>query len=100
MNYYANEIYQSERSSEVYDGNATTWTGKIAIPYPSDYGYAVDLNPRADTSNQSSSISSNKVLPTVGVDSKYAVFPTLYLNSELSIKSGTGSSSDPYQLNV
>ena len=58
------------------------------------------LNPRADTSNQSSSISSNKVLPTVGVDSKYAVFPTLYLNSELSIKSGTGSSSDPYQLNV
>lgn len=132
LNYYANEIYQSERSSEVYDGNATTWTGKIAIPYPSDYGYAVDLNkcseslvlyndtacisnswissmftsdtwllnPRADTSNQSSSISSNKVLPTVGVDSKYAVFPTLYLNSELSIKSGTGSSSDPYQLNV
>ena len=132
LNYYANEIYQSERSSEVYDGNATTWTGKIAIPYPSDYCYAVDLNkcseslvlyndtacisnswissmftsdtwllnPRADTSNQSSSISSNKVLPTVGVDSKYAVFPTLYLNSELSIKSGTGSSSDPYQLNV
>ena len=44
LNYYANEIYQKERSTEVYDGNATTWTGKLAIPYPSDYGYAVDLN--------------------------------------------------------
>ena len=131
LNYYANEIYQKERSTEVYDGNATTWTGKIALAYQSDYGYAVDLNkcskslnlyndticisnswissmftlnswflnPRVDTSSQSSSIVSNEILLST-VDSKSAIFPTLYLNSELDIKSGTGSSSTPYQLSL
>ena len=131
LNYYANEIYQKERSTEVYDGNATTWTGKLAIPYPSDYGYAVDLNkcpkslnlynnaacisnswissmftlnswflnPRADTSSQSSSIVSNEILLST-VDSKSAIFPTLYLDSKLIIQKGTGSSSTPYQLSL
>ena len=131
LNYYANEIYQKERSTEVYDGNATPWTGKIALAYQSDYGYAVDLNkcskslnlyndttcisnswissmftlnswflnPRVDTPSQSSSIVSNKILLST-VDSKSAIFPTLYLNSELDIKSGTGSSSTPYQLSL
>lgn len=125
------KIYQEERSTEVYDGNATTWTGKLAIPYPSDYGYAVDLNkcskslnlyndavcisnnwmssistseiwllnPRTDTSNQSSSIVSNKISFSP-VDDKKAIFPTLYLDSKLTIKSGSGTSSSPYQLSV
>ena len=35
-----NELYQYERSDAVYPGNALTWTGKIALMYPSDYGYA------------------------------------------------------------
>ncbi len=33
-------FYSSERGSTVYSGHATTWTGKIALMYPSDYGYA------------------------------------------------------------
>lgn len=131
VNYNVNKIYQEERSTEVYDGNATTWTGKLAIPYPSDYGYAVDLNkcskslnlyndavcisnnwmssistseiwllnPRTDTSNQSSSIVSNKISFSP-VDDKKAIFPTLYLDSKLTIKSGSGTSSSPYQLSV
>ena len=43
---YSNQIYGYERfTGNVY--NETTrnksWTGKVALPYPSDYGYAVDL---------------------------------------------------------
>ena len=33
-------FYSSERGTTVYSGRPTTWTGKIAIMYPSDYGYA------------------------------------------------------------
>ena len=40
---YSNEIYGYERGTNVYSGRPTTWTGKIALPYPSDYGYAADL---------------------------------------------------------
>ena len=37
-------IYNAERGIAVFSGNSTTWTGKVALPYPSDYGYAVDFN--------------------------------------------------------
>ncbi len=36
----ANVFYTAERGTEVYDGNATEWTGKIGLMYASDYGYA------------------------------------------------------------
>ena len=44
---YSDQIYNYERTTgSVY--NETTrdksWTGKVALPYPSDYGYAVDLS--------------------------------------------------------
>ena len=32
--------YSYERGTTVYGENSTTWTGKIALMYPSDYGYA------------------------------------------------------------
>ena len=41
---YPNEIYEYERGTTVYTGRPPTWTGKIALAYPSDYGYAADLN--------------------------------------------------------
>ena len=41
---YPDQIYGYERGTTVYTGRPTTWTGKIALAYPSDYGYAVDLN--------------------------------------------------------
>ena len=34
------DFYSAERGTTVYSGRPTTWTGKIAIMYPSDYGYA------------------------------------------------------------
>ena len=41
---FSNEIYGYERGTTVFSGRSTTWTGKIALPYPSDYGYATDFN--------------------------------------------------------
>ena len=47
---FSNEMYEKERGattvSNSSDGitRATTWTGKIALPYPSDYGFATDLS--------------------------------------------------------
>ena len=41
---YPNQIYEYERGTTVYTGRPTTWKGKIAVAYPSDYGYAADLN--------------------------------------------------------
>ena len=40
---YPDQIYEYERGTTVYIGKPTTWQGKIALPYPSDYGYAADL---------------------------------------------------------
>ena len=40
---YSDTMYEKERGTTVYSGRPTTWTGKIALPYPSDYGYAADL---------------------------------------------------------
>ena len=41
---YPNQIYGYERGTKVYTGRPTTWKGKIALAYISDYGYAVYLN--------------------------------------------------------
>ena len=43
---YADEMYEYERTTgKVYNTTRpTSWTGKIALAYPSDYGYATDLN--------------------------------------------------------
>ena len=48
---YSDQIYSYERGTTVYTGRPTTWTGKIALPYPSDYGYAADLGSCTQTLN-------------------------------------------------
>ena len=40
---YPNQMYGYERGTTVYSERPTTWPGKIALAYPSDYGYAVDF---------------------------------------------------------
>ncbi len=49
QNTYVDAMYDKERVSGTVITGVTptrtlTWTGKIAIPYPSDYGYAADLS--------------------------------------------------------
>ena len=132
---YANEAYECERGKgSIYKGRPTEWTGKIALAYPSDYGYAVDLSkcnktlygcsdsacrsnnwmnailgtssdgwlltPNSDDSDYAWNISSYGYVPIMGVYNTYGVAPVLYLNSELAVKAGTGSSSAPYQLSA
>ena len=136
---YPNQIYEYERGTIVYTGRPTTRQGKIALPYPSDYGYAADLgkclNKQLDSYNDSTCTSNNWMKTIVNNGSKssgwlltpysggtnYAwlvvlsggvysnhyytfsangVVPVLSLGSELNIKAGTGSSSEPYQLSV
>ena len=41
---YADDYYTFERGTTVSSGRSTTWTGKIALMYPSDYMYAGDLS--------------------------------------------------------
>ena len=33
-------FYERERGTDVWPGRPTTWTGKVGLMYPSDYGYA------------------------------------------------------------
>ena len=44
----ASMFYERERGTTVYSGHATTWTGKIGLMYPSDYGYATSGNSTTD----------------------------------------------------
>ena len=131
---HPNQIYGYERGTTVYSGRPTTWQGKIALPYPSDYGYAADLGKCSQNLNNynDSTCTSNNwmkaiVSPNVGwlltprsgiasnawyvyssggvyfnsyAYTAYGVAPVLYLNFELGVKAGTGTSSDPYQISA
>ena len=46
----ASHFYGYERGTTVYSGHATTWTGKIGLMYPSDYGYATSGGSTTDRS--------------------------------------------------
>ena len=54
-NTFSNVVYEEERGTTVIsnpsDGiiRTTTWTGKVALAYPSDYGYATDLSKCSQT---------------------------------------------------
>ena len=129
---YANEAYKYERSTgKVYSGRPTEWTGKIALAYQSDYGYAVDLSKCSQNlyNYSDSTCASNNWMDTIvasnfgwlltsfstwsnsvwfasssgGVypNSAYSssgVSPVLYLNSNVGIASGSGTSSSPYKI--
>lgn len=131
---YPNQIYEKERGTTVYSGRPTEWTGKIALAYLSDYGYAADLGKCSQNLNNynNSTCTSNNwmkaiVAPNYGwlltprsgiasnvwyvyssggvyynsyVYNAYGVAPVLFLNSDANVKSGTGTSSDPYQISV
>lgn len=130
VNVYADQSYKLENTSgTVYTGNKTSWTGKIALPYPSDYAYSAYLGKCTSTLGEYSNcsswmktmfnsktialltpiVSSSFVFHVAGgcldLGEPYAalyseIFPTLYLNTNVSIKTGSGTLNSPYQLSV
>ena len=88
---YSNQIYGYERGTTVYSGHSTTWSGKVALPYPSDYGYAVDFNKcsqnlyKYDSSTDSYVCRSNDwmypIITNSGNDAGWLLTPLSY-NSE------------------
>lgn len=119
---YPNELYQGE-----IDGS-TTAGEMISIMYKSDYGYATDIrkcNIQVNLYNSSECtennwlflgsrewimgttennyykayiVAENGAVGTYSLTSEANVRPTLYLKTEQTIKSGTGTLADPYQL--
>ena len=52
---YSDVMYEKERGTTTVSSSSdgitrtTSWTGKIALPYPSDYGYATDFSKCSET---------------------------------------------------
>lgn len=121
---YPNDLYQGEI------GGSTTAGEMISIMYKSDYGYATDIrkcNIQVNLYNLSECtennwlflgsrewimgttennyykayiVAENGAVGTHSLTSEANVRPTLYLKTEQTIKSGTGTLADPYQLQV
>lgn len=119
---YPNKLHQGE-----IDGS-TTAGEMISIMYKSDYGYATDIrkcNIQVNLYNSSECtennwlflgsrewimgttennyykayiVAENGAVGTYSLTSEANVRPTLYLKTEQTIKSGTGTLADPYQL--
>ena len=53
-NVLASHFYKYERGTGVYSGRSTSWTGKVGLMYPSDYGYATS---GGTTTNRASCLS-------------------------------------------
>ena len=55
---YSNVMYEKERGTTIITNPSdsitrkTTWAGKIALPYPSDYSYATDLSKCSQSLNK------------------------------------------------
>lgn len=109
---------------------ATRWTGKIGLPYMSDFGYSMSYcsesnlslvkdcfqNTWFNTQNgfwlmdhlAAGTVISWHVVTGVGVflgsgvatSTNYGVIPVLYLKPEVIVTSGNGSSGTPYQLSL
>ena len=134
-NIYPNKMYSYERIEGMLYNSSTrakTWTGKIGLAYPSDYGYAANFNSCSNTlyDYDNSSCYNNNWMYNGGIswlitpysddgynvwymdyngkiDSyyrasyEYVVKPVLYLNISVGISNtGSGSSSDPYQISL
>ena len=133
-------FYEYENGDNVYSTHATTWTGKIALMYPSDYGYATAggsttkrltclstalfswsgstysdckdnnylfngdfqwlLAPYSATDDASLVLSDSGYVIFNTSYTLYTVRPVLYFKSNVTVKSGDGSSNSPYQLGI
>ena len=131
-------FYTSERGTTVYSGRPTTWQGKVALMYPSDYGYATTggtvtnrevclatdliawaaysdcynnswlysnidniwtLTPKSSENDEVFATFTDALFYYQSANyTNYAIYPSLYLSSEVSITGGDGTQSNPYTL--
>ena len=122
-------IYEEERGTTVYDSSKYTKTlSSIVVPYPSDFGYAVDfqkcnklmnaynttscknnnwlylstaqrmLSPRATNTGGGTSINTSGILAFLTTTSSTTIRPTLYLDAGVMFESGDGSQSNPFKI--
>jgi len=126
--FLAQDYYTEERGTNEFNGNPTSWIGKIALAYPSDYLYAVGGNNRVNclSSNFSApycygndwmketkwllptTLGSNQIayilyegddgVNRANVNSAGPIYPTFFLNSNTIVVSGNGSKENPYVL--
>ena len=126
----AKAFYDGERNNAGYGSNPTTYTDEIGLMYPSDYGYAASPDAWATnlgSYNNSTITASNWLYMgllewtiTPRSSASYFVFacvqygdllynlpaggnaarPVFYLESNVQLEGGSGTSSDPYRLAV
>ena len=130
MSNTAKAFYDGERNNAGYGSNPTTYSDEIGLMYPSDYGYAASpdawatnlgsynsstitannwlymglvewtIIPRSSYSSYVFYVAYNGRLSYYNVNYGYAARPVFYLESNVELSGGTGTSSDPYRLAV
>ena len=126
----AKAFYDGERNNAGYGSNPTTYSDEIGLMYPSDYGYAASpdawttdlydynnstitasnwlymgLNEWTITPYSSNSVYVFRVYRDGYLSSNFAnsgisARPVFYLESNVALQGGSGTSSDPYRLAV
>ncbi len=84
---YSNTMYNYERiTGSVYSERQASWSGKIALAYPSDYGYAVDLEECTQTLNEynNSACASNNWMKNILGTSNHGWLLTPFPNNTFS----------------
>ncbi len=134
----AQNIYKTERGTNVYSGWATTWIGQVGLMYASDYGFSVGdyvadgkkcltltvanyggtnhtcyrgswlfktnmtqwiMNVTPSNSYYVYTVARSGILMTATkAYEANAIFPVVYLNTDVSIESGSGTSTEPFIL--
>ena len=132
------EYYDTERGSETYSTNhtcndpfcprATSWIGKVALIYPSDFVYSIGDNKRANcypvenscnlsnanylsritatitpysgAANSFELVQTSYIRNDISCANYYGVYPVVYLKSNIRIKSGSGTQTNPYEFEL
>ena len=126
----AKVFYDGERNNDGYGSNPTTYTDEIGLIYPSDYGYAASpdawatnlgsynnstitannwmymgltewtITPYSSGSYNVFSVRNNGNLSSASALNGRSARPVFYLESNVALQGGSGTSSDPYRLAV
>ncbi len=114
------EMYLAERGVNTSNGNANYWDGTIALIYPSDSGYMwygcsgikcksnyfpiAELFTITPVTNTVSFVYYKTPIENLGltnnINSIAYFFPVFYLKPDVYITGGTGTSTNPYQIDL